>query len=93
MISQWEQEANTLTSKPLEDIDLGELETLVDNSKAFKYVVKTVATLQDKLDLLEWKEDVRDTLDDLLKKPDEDNKDESKEEQVSPSKIKCKVLQ
>ena len=77
------------------DIDLEKLDILINRSKAFKFIVKTVGKVQDKLDLLEWKEEVHNTLKELdefmevEKKGDikEENKDEDKDKST-PSKQK-----
>ena len=77
------------------DIDLEKLDILINRSKTFKFIVKTVGKVQDKLDLLEWKEEVHNTLKELdefmevEKKGDikEENKDEDNDKST-PSKQK-----
>lgn len=68
------------------------METLIDQSKSFKYIVKLVSQVQDKLDMLEWKDDVTDTLR-KLNNQIESGKDVKMEEEdlVSPKKSKTKT--
>lgn len=90
-IEKWEKLSNDLLEKPSASIDLSELETLIEEAKNFRYVVKAVATVQEKLDMLEWKEDVKQTLEELQSKPEEEVDAKMKdEEQVSPTKRKSK---
>jgi hypothetical protein len=89
MISEWENQSSLLISKQSDEIDLESLESLISQSKSFKYIVKLVSQVQDKLDMLEWKDDVAQTLKELNEQTDK-NTDVKMEEGVSASPSKAR---
>ncbi|CAI2387200.1 unnamed protein product [Moneuplotes crassus] len=71
IITKWEKESSKYCeewenegSSP-NDQNLDQLKALISQSKTFRYKVKLVYKVQDKLDLLEWRDEAQETLKEL----------------------------
>ena len=86
-ISEWEVKAKALIESSPDDITLENLDDLVNQSKEFKYSIELVNDIQNKLDLIEWKETATSILEKFERSKDnlEENMDND-----SPHKTKSK---
>ena len=86
-ISEWEVKAKALIESSPDDITFENLDDLVSQSKEFKYSIELVNDIQNKLDLIEWKETALSIIEKF--EPKEANED-VKMDNDSPNKTKSK---